>query len=140
VLIASVHASLEPLSDLGKLSPALARLLEAEFALPSLAERAEDLRALVLDGLSRSSLRLGREPLGIEPTALRVLVEHSWPGNELELDSVLLRAVRVARGPAVSAEDLAASGFEARTPPRPEPTPLAPSTRRRAPRRFARGR
>jgi hypothetical protein len=140
LLFASLHAPLEPLLELGKLSPALARLLGTELELPSLGERAEDLRALVLDGLSRSSLRIGREPLGIEPNALRLLVEHPWPGNELELDAVLLRAVRVARGSAVSADDLLASGFDARTPPRPEPTPLAPTTRRRAPRRFARGR
>ncbi len=139
-LIVSVHAPRGPLLELGKLSPALARLLGAELVLPSLGERAEDLRALVLDGLTRSSLRLGREPLGVEPTALRLLVEHPWPGNELELDAVLLCAARIARGPAVSADDLAASGFETRTPPRPEPTPLAPTTRRRAPRRFARGR
>jgi hypothetical protein len=139
VLIASVHAPLAPLVELGKLVPALARWCESELRLPSLGERAEDLRALVLDGLARASLRLGREPLGADAGALRLLVEHTWPGNELELDAVLLRAARVALGPAVTADDLAASGFELRTPPRPEPTPLAPSTRRRAPRRWARG-
>jgi hypothetical protein len=53
----------------------------------------------------------------------------------------VLRAARVARGPAVTPDDLAASGLEPRTPPRPEPTPLAPAAatkRRRAPRRWAR--
>jgi hypothetical protein len=143
VLVASVHAPLEPLVQLGKLVPALARLLTAELALPPLAERAEDLRALVLDVLSRTSLRLGREPLGADASALRLLIEHLWPGNELELEAVLVRAARVARGPAVTPDDLAAAGFEPRTPPRPEPAPLAPppaTTRRRAPRRWARNR
>jgi len=140
VLVASVHAAVEPLVELGKLAPPLARLLASELHLPSLGERAEDLRALVLDGLSRASLRLGREPLGADAGALRLLVEHTWPGNELELDAVLLRAARVARGPAISVDDLQASGFEPRTPPRPELTPLAPTTRRRAPRRWGRGR
>ena len=142
LLLASLHASVEPLVSLGKLAPALGRLLAAELALPALADRAEDLRALILDGLARASLRLGREPLGIEATALRLLLEHTWPGNDLELDVVLLRAVRLAGGPAVTADDLARSGFETRLPqrPEPEPTPLAPSTRRRAPRRWARGR
>ncbi|HTQ05194.1 MAG TPA: hypothetical protein VMI54_15125 [Polyangiaceae bacterium] len=140
VLLASVHAPLEALVDLGKIVPPLARLLSAELALPPLAERAEDLRALVLDVLARASLRLGREPLGVDAAALRLLIEHPWPGNELELDGVLVRAARVARGPALTPDDLAAAGFEARTPPRPDPTPLAPatSTRRRAPRRWAR--
>lgn len=141
VLVASVHAPLEPLVELGKVVPPLARLLTAELALPSLAERPEDLRALILDVLARTSLRLGREPLGVDAAALRLLVEHLWPGNELELEGVLLRAARVARGPAVTPDDLAAAGFEQRTPPRPEPTPLAPAAatkRRRAPRRWAR--
>jgi hypothetical protein len=140
VLVASVHAPVAPLVELGKLVPGLGRLLTAELELPSLGERAEDLRALVLDGLSRTSLRLGREPLGIDPAALRLLIEHPWPGNELELDGVLLRAARVARGPAVTLDDLTASGFGSPPAPHPDPTPLAPSTRRRAPRRWARKR
>jgi hypothetical protein len=140
VLVASIHAPLAPLVELGKIVPALGRLLTAELALPPLAERAEDLRALVLDVLSRTSLRLGREPLGIEPSALRLFIEHPFPGNDLELEAVLLRAARVARGPAVTLDDLTGSGLEPPTPPRPEPTPLAPQTRRRAPRRWARNR
>jgi hypothetical protein len=140
VLAASVHAPLASLVEHGKLVPALGRLLSAELALPPLAERAEDLRALVLDGLARAGLRLGREPLGIEAAALRLLIEHPFPGNDLELDGMLLRAARIARGPAVTLDDLAAGGLEPPTPPRPEPTPLAPSTRRRAPRRWARNR
>src|SRR6185295_12547615 len=63
--MASVHAPLRAVIELGKLAPDLARALSGELALPSLGERAEDLRALVLDGLTRASLRLGREPLGI---------------------------------------------------------------------------
>jgi DNA-binding NtrC family response regulator len=135
-----VHAPLRALIELGKVAPELARLLGGELALPSLGERAEDLRALVLDGLTRASLRLGREPLGIEPNALHLLIEHVWSGNDLELEAALLRASRVARGTAVTLDDLTTSGFDQRTPPRPDPTPLAPSTRRRAPRRWARGR
>ncbi len=140
VLLASVHAPLAPLVELGKVVPALARLLASELALPSLGERAEDLRALVLDFLSRTSLVLGREPLGVDAAALRLLIEHPWPGNELELTGVLLRAARVARGPAVTPDDLGRAGFEERTAARPDPTPPPPATRRRAPRRWARNR
>jgi DNA-binding NtrC family response regulator len=141
-LIVSLHAAPEALVRLGKLSPALARLLEAEVVLPALTERAEDFRALALTGLARASLRLGREPLGLEPGALHLLLEHTWPGNELELDAVLLRAARVAGGIRVTVDELRQAGFEPRAAlrPEPEPTPLAPSTRRRAPRRWARGR
>jgi DNA-binding NtrC family response regulator len=139
-LIVTAHASPATLTTLGKIAPALKRALEREITLPAVAERAEDLRALVLDGLARASLRVGREPLGVDPSALRLLVDHTWPGNELELEGVLLRAARVARGALVTPDDLGMAGFDSRPPPRPEPTPAAPVTRRRAPRRFARGR
>jgi transcriptional regulator of acetoin/glycerol metabolism len=139
-LIVTTHASPATLTTLGTIAPALRRLLEREIALPALAERGEDLRALVLDGLARVSLRVGREPLGVDASALRLLVDHTWPGNELELEGVLLRAARVARGALVTPDDLGMAGFDSRPPPRPEPTPAAPVTRRRAPRRFARGR
>jgi len=139
-LIVTTHAPLETLAELGKIAGSLRRVVQRRVALPSLADRGEDLRALVLEGLARASLRLGREPLGVDPAALRLLVDHTFTGNELELDSLCIRAARVARGKAVTADDLTAIGFDPKTPPRPEPTPAAPTTRRRAPRRFLRGR
>lgn len=137
-LFLSTHAPLEPLVALGKLAPGLRRLIGVEIELPALADRAEDLRALVLEGLARVSLRAGREPVGVDAAALRLLVEHTFPGNDLELESLLVRAVRITRGAAITPEELAAVGFEPKAAPRPEPTPIAPNTRRRAPRRWAR--
>jgi hypothetical protein len=143
-LVVSSHASIETLARLGKIAPALRQAITTEIALPALVDRAEDLRALVLSALARESTRVGREPLGVDAGALRLLVEHTWPGNEIELEAVLLRAVRVAGEKTVSAEDLAKVGFEvkgfgARAHEAFTPGP-PPSTRRRAPRRWARGR
>ncbi len=84
------------------------RLADAEVTLPSLAERAEDLRALILDGLAHQSLRLGREPLGVDNLALRLLVEHTWPANERELEAVLARAALIAEGPSIGVAELEA--------------------------------
>ena len=115
-----------------------------EIALPALVDRAEDLRALVFSALARESARVGREPLGVDAGALRLLVEHTWPGNELELEAVLLRAVRVAaknssrrRTSRRSASKSKGRRVAAHEPFTPGPPP---STRRRAPRRWARGR
>jgi hypothetical protein len=143
-LVVSSHASIETLAELGKIVPALRDAISVEIALPALVDRAEDLRALVMSALARESARVGREPLGVDAGALRVLVEHTWPGNEIELEAVLLRAVRVAGGKTVTAADLAKVGFEvkgtgARSHEQFTPGP-PPSTRRRAPRRWARGR
>lgn len=143
-LVVSSHASIETLAKLGKIAPALRLAVATEVALPALVDRAEDLRALVLSALARESARVGREPLGVDTGALRLLVEHTWPGNEIELEAVLLRAVRVAGEKTVTAEDLAKVGFEvkgigARSHETFTPGP-PPSNRRRAPRRWARGR
>ncbi len=143
-LVVSSHASIETLAELGKISPALRRAITTEIALPALLDRAEDLRALVLSALARESARVGREPLGVDAGALRLLVEHTWPGNEIELEAVLLRAVRVAGEKTVTAEDLAKVGFEVkglshRSQEAFTPGPPPPS-RRRAPRRWGRTR
>jgi hypothetical protein len=142
-LVVSSHASIETLADLGKIAPELRHAIGVEIALPALVDRAEDLRALVLSALARESARVGREPLGIDASALRLLVEHTWPGNEVELEAVLLRAVRVAAGKTVNEADLAKIGFEVKGlsgRSHEAFTPPPPSTRRRAPRRWARGR
>jgi transcriptional regulator with AAA-type ATPase domain len=95
------------LQEAGQLHEALAHRIDGrELRLPKLAERAEDLRALVLEGLIR--LRVGAQggPLGIEPAALALLAEHEFPGNELELMGLLARTAATAKGSRISAQDL----------------------------------
>ncbi|MFO0265092.1 MAG: helix-turn-helix domain-containing protein, partial [Planctomycetota bacterium] len=48
----------------------------------------------------------GRKLEGIEPAALDVLQQYSWPGNIRELQNVIERAVLLGRGPRVTLEDL----------------------------------
>ncbi len=96
----------------GSLSAPLARATrDRVIRTPSLAERAEDLRALLLDAATRSGLRTKGAPLGIDPGALRWLVEHPWPANELELDALMLRAALSCAGGAITAADLEGLGF-----------------------------
>jgi hypothetical protein len=123
---------LEEAVSRGLLSPNLARwFADAELRLPSLAERSEDLRALALDQLARKSVELARPAAGIEPSALRLLLEHAWPENELELALVLGRALAVAEGPAVTAADLERTGFSP-VEPRAQSVEPRPAVRRRA--------
>jgi len=102
-----VHAALD--SGDSRLDEHLAAVLEdRRVVLPALAERAEDLRALALHKLSRIGLRLRGEPYGITLQAQELLNEYGWPGNDAELDAVLLRAALAAGGDAITAEELAA--------------------------------
>lgn len=104
-----------------RLHPALARAVEGrELALPQLADRAEDLRALVLEGLSRFGVARTGSPLGIEPAALAALTEHEFPGNELELFGLISRTAACIEGPRVTLADLRNNGLG---PPRHETEP-----------------
>jgi DNA-binding NtrC family response regulator len=111
-LLLALPSPARGLAESGRLHEQLARLLEGrELQLPKLADRAEDLRALVLEGLSRFGVGTSGEPLGIEPAALALLTEHEFPGNELELFGLLARTAASARGPRITADDLLKSGI-----------------------------
>ena len=111
-MVLGLPGAAHDLAAAGRVHEALARLLDGrELSLPRLAERAEDLRALVLEGLIR--LRVGDrgEPLGIEPAALALLAEHDFPGNELELFGLLARTAATATGARITAQDLLSTGL-----------------------------
>jgi DNA-binding NtrC family response regulator len=82
------------------------RLLSHRIRLPALKDRGEDLRALVFEQLSRCRAGSSSEPLGIDRRALNALLEHDWPGNDLELRDVIARAAAASEGPLVTLDDL----------------------------------
>jgi DNA-binding NtrC family response regulator len=111
-VVATLREPARNLVAAGRLSRTLAGLLgETAVEVPPLSARGEDLRALALDALARSGARVRGAPLGIDPQALRLLLEHDWPGNDAELDDVMVRAASTASGPLVTAADLARIGF-----------------------------
>jgi hypothetical protein len=127
-VVTTLRRSVDQLTGEDRLYPSFARWLAGTppILVPSLASRAEDLRALALDILGRSGLSLHGRPLGVGADALRLIVEHDWPGNDLELESVLTRSAAIATGPVVTASDLLQVGFspapedEGSAPPAPE--------------------
>lgn len=112
----------------GTLHELLANTLgDRAVAIPPLVSRPEDLRALAQAHLSRACARRGVDAFAIEPAALAELLEHAWPGDELELAALMTRAALSARGPLVTRADLAALGFsplpvDARTSTHPRPS------------------
>ncbi|GMV15677.1 MAG: hypothetical protein AMXMBFR56_39010 [Polyangiaceae bacterium] len=131
-LVTSLRTPLAELVEAGRVAKNLARWLgSAEVALPSLGERAEDIRALALGALARSGLEKEGRPMGLDTSALRLLSEHDWPGNDRELEDVLSRAARAATGSVLTAADLAAVGFSPVPHLASSATPLPVITRRR---------
>ncbi|HYN43260.1 MAG TPA: sigma 54-interacting transcriptional regulator [Thermoanaerobaculia bacterium] len=82
------------------------RLRVIEIPIPPLRERPEDVlplaKALLLDAAARIRVKVS----GFTPEAARLLLRHPWPGNVRELANAVERAVVLADGVRVDAEDL----------------------------------
>ncbi len=140
-LIATGMEPLDALIGAGKLEPGLSRYLaQGSLTLPRLVDRGEDIRSLILDTLARTGLRLHSKPLGVDGAALRLLMEHTWPGNEAELGEVIARAAAFVVGDQMRVQDLFAAGFQLVVDEPATQSPLPPMARRRARPRRGTGR
>ena len=82
------------------------RLAVVTISLPPLTERTEEIPDLAHHFLERHAKRLGVRVEGIEPSAMEVLLAHSWPGNIRELENVVERALVLADGSHLTVADL----------------------------------
>jgi hypothetical protein len=78
----------------------------AHTRLPSLSERAEDLRAVLSDALAREGMRLFGEPLGIETAAVGRFFDHPFEGGDVELAFIVQVLARTVKGRAVTRDDV----------------------------------
>jgi len=76
--------------------------------LPSLRERAEDIPILAYHFLRKYSERMKKKVDKISVDALQALAHYSWVGNVRELENVIERAVVLATGDSIGAQDLPA--------------------------------
>ncbi len=98
-LITATHRELKVWSELGHFRTDLYYRLDVfSIPLPPLRERGDDLPTLVRHFLRRFNRELGREIVEVDPEALDLLRNHSWPGNIRELQSVLKKALLQAQG------------------------------------------
>ncbi|MDQ7082212.1 MAG: helix-turn-helix domain-containing protein [Aquificota bacterium] len=74
--------------------------------LPPLRERKEDIPYLVNFFIDKFSKEYGRNVKGISPSAMKLLLEYSYPGNVRELENIIESAVVVCRGSVIREEDL----------------------------------
>ena len=80
---------------------------------PALQDRSEDIPKLARHFLRHYAGMFQKPMDGIEPEAMELLQNYSWPGNVRELENVLQRAIILAPGQMVRAEDLTLSSDEA---------------------------
>jgi transcriptional regulator with GAF, ATPase, and Fis domain len=106
-LIAATNQDLKKLIVEGKFREDLFyRLNVISIALPTLAERKEDILELALYFLNKCSEKLGKHLTQIDDDTLVALKRHSWPGNIRELENVIERAVVLAEGETITVGDL----------------------------------
>ncbi len=103
-IIAATNADLKKLVDDGKFREDLYyRLNVINLALPPLRERKEDIPPLVehfFQKFARENEKFldadGKSLLGMDPEAMRLLLDYNWPGNVRELENAVERAVVLA--------------------------------------------
>ena len=84
------------------------RLNVVRIQMPPLRERQGDIRLLVNYFLKAFAKGQQRAPRSIAPGAIRLLEKYHWPGNVRELENIIRRALVVAKGDAILADDLPA--------------------------------
>ncbi|MER3414988.1 MAG: sigma-54-dependent Fis family transcriptional regulator [Gemmataceae bacterium] len=112
-VVAATNKSLEEAIKHGSFRKDLYfRLHVVEILLPPLRDRRDDIPLLAEYFLQQFVRETGRKIRGLTPRALDRLLAYSWPGNVRELRNVIERAVVLANGPLLDAEDILLSRLE----------------------------
>jgi len=101
-IISATHRDLEEAIKIGAFREDLYyRLNVVSFALPSLAERREDIPVLSAYFLAQLADRYKKPLNGFASEAMEILVKSSWPGNVRELYNVVEQAVALSTTPII---------------------------------------
>jgi DNA-binding NtrC family response regulator len=82
------------------------RLNVVNILIPPLRERKEDIPLLVDYFIEKYCTSMNRQPVSVEPSALKRLEEFSFPGNVRELENMIERAIVVGNGRRITVKDL----------------------------------
>ncbi|MBB3223842.1 PEP-CTERM-box response regulator transcription factor [Pseudoduganella umbonata] len=106
-IICATHQNLKALAANGKFREDLYyRLSEIVLTIPPLRDRNGDAVLLAQHFKNRFCTQEGRAMLHFGPDALAQIARHAWPGNVREMENCIKRAVIMADGPAITADDL----------------------------------
>ncbi len=105
-LVVALLEAPEELVDAGKLSGDFLGMFSHTIAIPSLADRIDDLPDLTERFATEICREYAREEIHFAPEAIDVMLRYAWPGNVRELKRVVERLVLLTPGPLVRPEDL----------------------------------
>ena len=84
------------------------RIAVVPIHLPPLRQRRDEIPLLTHYFIEQYNKKLKLDVKGIDPEAMRLLLEYSWPGNVRELENTVERAMVLADSPKLYASDLPA--------------------------------
>jgi DNA-binding NtrC family response regulator len=106
-LIFATHRDLGEMVAQGKFRQDLYyRINVMKIETPTLQAHAEDIPQIAMHFLRHYGQLFQKKMAGIEPEALTILQDYHWPGNVRELENVIQRAIILAPGNMLRAEDL----------------------------------
>lgn len=82
------------------------RLRVVSIFIPPLRERKEDIPILVQHFLEKSNESMSKQIKGIDPKAMKILMEYNWPGNVRELENMIKSASALCKGDIILPEHL----------------------------------
>ncbi|UQZ88228.1 transcriptional regulator [Deltaproteobacteria bacterium Smac51] len=96
IISASNVKPLEALEEKSLRADLYYRLGVIQVTIPPLRDRPEDIPPLVAHFVQKISVRLGKNIIGIDQSALRSLMKRPWPGNVRELEHAIESALNFA--------------------------------------------
>jgi two-component system response regulator AtoC len=85
------------------------RIAVVPIHLVPLRQRREEIPLLAQHFIDMYNRKLRLDVRGIEPDAMRLLLDYPWPGNVRELENTIERALVLTNGPKITAADLPAN-------------------------------
>jgi Nif-specific regulatory protein len=106
-MIAATNRDLSAMVQTGRFREDLYyRLNVVSIEMPPLRDRKDDIVPLASFFIRRFAGELKKKMDGIEPDAQRLLMRYNWPGNIRELENTIERAMLMAEGHVIAANDL----------------------------------
>jgi DNA-binding NtrC family response regulator len=108
-VVAATGKELKDVIDSGALNKELFDLLNAVvISMPSLRERREDICLLIHHFIYQICTRQSKRIISVSPEALDILMRYHWPGNLIQLQNVIERALALGVEELIGPDDLPA--------------------------------
>ncbi|MGZ3253095.1 MAG: PEP-CTERM-box response regulator transcription factor [Burkholderiaceae bacterium] len=112
-IVCATHQNLKELATTGRFREDLYyRLSEIVVTIPPLRQRVADTALLAHHFKNKFSAKEGRATLNFSPDALALIEGYPWPGNVREMENCIKRAVIMADGSQITADDLGLSSAQ----------------------------